>query len=590
MKELFVLNKFFKKYSWRFGFGVLFVILSTLFSILSPPLIRETLDQVWDKTNGITEFTTAARAEVIDLVMYNGILLIVFAILQGVFMFLMRQTIIVMSRHIEYDQKSEIYEHYQKLDTAFFKDNSVGDLMSRISEDVSRVRQYIGPAIMYIINLVALVVMCVWMMISVSPKLTLYSVAPLPILAFTIWYVNKIVNQKSEKIQAQLSAITTQAQESYSGIRVIKSFNEEEDNINTFTEKSEIYRKHNIALNTTEAIYFPAMNIFIGFSILIVILAGGYEVMQGNLTRGNIAEFVIYITKLTFPISAIGWTANMITRANVSQRRINEFLNAEPQVKNPERPIVKDIQGEIEFCDVDFTYQNTGITALKGFNLHIGKGQKICIIGQTGSGKSTLSHLLLRMYDSSAGTVKIDGVPVDEYDLPTLRAAISYVPQDVFLFSDTIARNISFGNPADDPESIIEAAKQAAIYDEIMELPQGFDTVIGERGVMLSGGQKQRISIARALAKNPSILLMDESLSAVDTRTESRIQGNLKERLDGVTTIIITHRIFKEWDFDQIVILEDGRVVESGTHEELMNLQGQYAKLYQYQSLENTEN
>lgn len=590
MKELFVLNKFFKKYSWRFGFGVLFVILSTLFSILSPPLIRETLDQVWDKTNGITEFTTAARAEVIDLVMYNGILLIVFAILQGVFMFLMRQTIIVMSRHIEYDQKSEIYEHYQKLDTAFFKDNSVGDLMSRISEDVSRVRQYIGPAIMYIINLVALVVMCVWMMISVSPKLTLYSIAPLPILAFTIWYVNKIVNQKSEKIQAQLSAITTQAQESYSGIRVIKSFNEEEDNINTFTEKSEIYRKHNIALNTTEAIYFPAMNIFIGFSILIVILAGGYEVMQGNLTRGNIAEFVIYITKLTFPISAIGWTANMITRANVSQRRINEFLNAEPQIKNPERPIVKDIQGEIEFCDVDFTYQNTGITALKGFNLHIRKGQKICIIGQTGSGKSTLSHLLLRMYDTNSGMVKIDGVPVNEYDLPTLRAAISYVPQDVFLFSDTIARNISFGNPADDPESIIEAAKQAAIYDEIMELPQGFDTVIGERGVMLSGGQKQRISIARALAKNPSILLMDESLSAVDTRTESRIQGNLKERLDGVTTIIITHRIFKEWDFDQIVILEDGRVVESGTHEELMNLQGQYAKLYQYQSLENTEN
>lgn len=589
MKELFVLNKYFKKYSWRFGLGILFVILSTLFSVLSPPIIRETLDQVWEKTNGIQDFSAAARGEVIELVMYNGILLLVFAVLQGVFMFFMRQTIIVMSRHIEYDQKSEIYRHYQKLDTSFYKRNSVGDLMSRISEDVSRVRQYIGPAIMYIINLVALVVMCLWMMLHVSPKLTFYSIAPLPILAYTIWYVNKIVNKKSERIQAQLSAITTKAQESYSGIRVIKSFNEEEDNIGSFSEKSETYKSNNIALHTTEAIYFPAMNLFIGISILIVILAGGYEVMHGNLTRGNIAEFVIYITKLTFPISAIGWTANMITRANVSQRRINEFLHTEPVITNPSHPVQRDIRGDIVFDHVSFTYANTGIQALKDFNLHIAQGQKVCIIGQTASGKSTLSHLLLRMYDTTAGTIRIDGVDIKAYDLSSIRAAISYVPQDVFLFSDTIEQNIAFGNTDNDKKVAVRAAQQAAVYNEIMELPEGFNTIIGERGVMLSGGQKQRISIARALAKKPSILLMDESLSAVDTRTESAIQQNLKESLDGVTTIIITHRIFKEWDFDKIIILEDGVIVEEGDHEQLMTLGGKYAMLYQYQSLQEEE-
>lgn len=589
MKELFVLNKYFKKYSWRFGLGILFVILSTLFSILSPPLIRETLDQVWEKTNGIQDFSAAARGEVIELVMYNGILLLVFAILQGVFMFFMRQTIIVMSRHIEYDQKNEIYRHYQKLDTSFYKRNSVGDLMSRISEDVSRVRQYIGPAIMYIINLVALVVMCLWMMLHVSPKLTLYSIAPLPVLAYTIWYVNKIVNKKSERIQAQLSAITTKAQESYSGIRVIKSFNEEEDNIESFSDKSETYKSNNIALNTTEAIYFPAMNLFIGISILIVILAGGYEVIHGNLTRGNIAEFVIYITKLTFPISAIGWTANMITRANVSQRRINEFLHTEPVITNPPHPVQKDILGDIVFDHVSFTYANTGIQALKDFNLHIAQGQKVCIIGQTASGKSTLSHLLLRMYDTTSGTIRIDGVDIKAYDLSSIRAAISYVPQDVFLFSDTIEQNIAFGNTDNDKKVVVQAAQQAAVYNEIMELSEGFNTIIGERGVMLSGGQKQRISIARALAKNPSILLMDESLSAVDTRTESAIQQNLKESLEGVTTIIITHRIFKEWDFDKIIILEDGVIVEEGDHEQLMALGGKYAMLYQYQSLQEEE-
>lgn len=586
MKELFVLNKYFKKYKVRLSLGIVFVLLSTLFGILSPPIIRDTLDQVWDKTNGIQDFSTAARKEVIQLVMYNGILLLVFAILQGVFMFFMRQTIIVMSRHIEYDQKNEIYAHYQKLDTTFYKQNTTGDMMSRISEDVSRVRQYIGPAIMYIINLVALTVMCLFMMFKTSPILTVLSIIPLPILAFTIFYVKKIVDKKSEKIQVQLATITTKAQESYAGIRIVKSFAEEEESIRDFTAGSETYRRENIALNTTEAVYFPAMNIFIGLSVLTVVLVGGYFVMQGTLTRGVIAEFVMYITKLTFPISAIGWTANMITRANVSQRRINEFLDSKPKIFNSEHPVFENPNGNISIEHVHFTYKNTGIKALSDFNLEIKKGAKVCVIGQTASGKSTLCHLLMRAYDTDQGVIKIDGVPIQDYDIATLRKSIAYVPQEVFLFSDTIAQNIAFGSDAQDMNQVKIAAQQAAILDEIEALPQGFETVVGERGVMLSGGQKQRISIARALAKDAPILIMDESLSAVDTRTEKKIQEQLKTVLKEKTTIIITHRIFKEWDFDTIIVLENGKIVEQGNHKSLMQLDGKYAKLYRYQSMQ----
>jgi len=521
--------------------------------------------------------------------MVRGLILLVFAVLRGIFMFFMRQTIIVMSRHIEYDQKNEIYDHYQQLDTAFYKTHATGDLMSRISEDVSRVRMYTGPSIMYGINLVSLIIMVVYCMLRVSPSLTAYVVAPLPLLALSVFYVNKIVNRKSEKIQAELSSLTSQAQESYSGIRVLKSFVQEQNALRLFKQVSESYRKSNINLSLTESIYFPAMNLFIGISIISTVFIGGWQAIQGNITPGNIAEFVIYINLLMFPISAIGWTANMIQRAAVSQRRINEFLHARPAIYNWENALVRHLEGKITFDRVSFTYPHTGIRALRDFSLEISPGQRVAIIGKTGSGKSTIVHLLLRMYDAETGEIRLDDVPIRDLDLQSLRRQISYVPQDVFLFSDTVANNIRLGSEADQGDDRVRlSARRAAIKDEIDALPQGFDTVTGERGVMLSGGQKQRISIARALIKEPSVLIMDESLSAVDTRTEQLIQGNLDAYLTGKTAIVITHRIFKEWNFDNIVVLEDGRIIEQGTHEQLMKLNGYYARLYAYQTMSDT--
>lgn len=572
--------------------GIVFVMISNLFAVLPPVVIRTVLDQVYDNINDYHVLGAqsaggqALRSYVVHLVLVSGILLLIFALLRGLFLFFMRQTIIVMSRHIEYDQKNEIYNHYQKMDTTFFKSHATGDMMSRISEDVSRVRMYVGPAVMYGINLVVLTIMAFYGMLKVSPFLTLFVVAPLPFLAFTIYYVNKIVNRKSEKIQAELSSLTTQAQESYSGIRVLKSFGQEEDALKLFSKSSETYKNSNINLSLTEAISFPSMNLFIGLSMLSTILIGGYQAIQGNITPGNIAEFVIYINLLTFPISAIGYTANMIQRAAVSQRRINEFLDTESKIVNAENPISQTLKGNIEFKNVSFTYPHTGIQALKNFSLNIKAGQRVAVIGKTGSGKSTLAHLLLRMYDVESGTILLDGTPIQDLDLNSLRSQISYVPQDNFLFSDTIANNISMDIDSEsDLESIQVAAERAAIRTEIEELPQQFKTVTGERGVMLSGGQKQRISIARALIKDVPILMMDESLSAVDTRTEQKIQNNLKDYLKNKTAIIITHRIFKSWDFDQIVVLEGGKVKELGTHEELMKLGGYYAKLYAYQTL-----
>lgn len=572
--------------------GIVFVIISNLFAVLPPVVIRTVLDQVYENIGDYHVLGAqsaggqALRSYVLQLVFVSGVLLLIFAFLRGLFLFFMRQTIIVMSRHIEYDQKNEIYNHYQKMDTTFFKSHATGDMMSRISEDVSRVRMYVGPAVMYGINLVVLTIMAFYGMLQVSPFLTLFVVAPLPFLAYTIYYVNRIVNRKSEKIQAELSGLTTQAQESYSGIRVLKSFGQEKDALKLFSKYSETYKNSNINLSLTEAISFPSMNLFIGLSMISTILIGGYQAIQGTITPGNIAEFVIYINLLTFPISAIGYTANMIQRAAVSQRRINEFLDTEPKIVNPENPVIQTLKGEIEFRNVSFTYPHTGIQALKDFSLKIKAGQRIAVIGKTGSGKSTLAHLLLRMYDVESGSILIDGTPIQEMDLNSLRSQISYVPQDNFLFSDTIANNISMDIDSEsDLESIQTAAERAAIRAEIEELPQQFKTVTGERGVMLSGGQKQRISIARALIKDVPILMMDESLSAVDTRTEQKIQNNLKDYLVDKTAIIITHRIFKSWDFDQIVVLEAGRVKELGTHEELMELQGYYAKLYAYQTL-----
>jgi ATP-binding cassette, subfamily B, multidrug efflux pump len=519
-----------------------------------------------------------------------GITLLVLALISGFFLFLMRQTIIVMSRHIEYDQKKEIYAHYQQLDTNFYKTHSTGDLMSRMAEDVSRVRMYTGPAMMYLANLLVTIGFSLFFMLRKDPLLSFYVLTPLPILAITIYYVNTIIHKRSEHIQALLSNLTTNAQESYSGIRVIKSFVQENAMLRYFSHNSEEYRKNAVGLAKIESIYFPSMGLMIGLSTLMAIMIGGIYVIYGrhNTDLGTITEFVIYITMLTFPVSAIGWVASMVQRASASQKRLNEFLDTASTIRNPPEPVATPLHGNIVFQDVDFTYPNTGIHALKEFNLEIRKGEKVVIIGRTGSGKTTIAQLLLRMYDPDRGKILIDGADLRRFDLQDLRRQISYVPQDVFLFSDTVTGNIQFGLDHPDPEKVRQAAHYASVEKEIEGFADRYDTMIGERGVTLSGGQKQRISIARGLIKDPEIIVFDDCLSAVDAKTEKEILGNLYQYLQHKTAIIITHRIFSLFDFDRIVVLEDGKIVESGTHRDLMALNGYYTYLYEQQQAENS--
>ncbi len=597
MKHLRAVNKYFWKYRIRLGIGILFIFLSNYFNVLMPQVTRFVIDFVQQKLPEYKAPVQKAKYDIlvelfadsiknvqstINVVALCGIVILILALLRGVFMFLMRQTIIVMSRHIEYDQKNAVYRHYQQLDAGFFKRNSTGDLMSRISEDVSRVRMFTGPAVMYLVNLVAVISLALFFMFKRDALLTLYVLAPLPILAITIYFVNNTIHKKSEKIQASLSDLTTNAQESYSGIRVIKSFVQEKAMLGFFEKNSEEYRKNAIGLARVEAIYFPSITLLIGLSTLLTIMIGGLYFIDGshNIDIATIVEFVMYINMLTFPVSAIGLTASMIQRAAASQKRINEFLETEPTINEPAGAGAISLLGNIHFENVGFVYKDTGIKALNNFNLQVKKGEKIAIVGRTGSGKTTIAQLLLRMYDPTYGAIILDGVNIKNISLKTVREQISYVSQDVFLFSDTVHNNIAFGVEKADAAAVEKAAVQAGVHDEILGFSEGYKTMIGERGVTLSGGQKQRISIARALVKDPSLVIFDDCLSAVDVKTEKQIIGNLNEYLRDKTAIIITHRIFSLLSFDKIVVLEDGVIVEQGTHQYLLAQKGFYAALY----------
>lgn len=583
--------------------GVLFVLVSNYFGILAPQVTGFIIDFVQRSLNlpgyrprdnsrayDISVQWFIAKMETLQysvagIVAIAGITILVLALLRGLFMFCMRQTLIVMSRHIEYDQKNEVYAQYQLLDAPFYKASSTGDLMSRMAEDVSKVRMYTGPAVMYVVNLVSVICFCLYFMFRRDVELTLYVLAPLPLLAGTIYFVNTIIHKKSEQLQATLSALTTNAQQSYAGIRVIKSFAQERAMFRFFEDNSLNYRTRATELAKIEALYFPSMTLFIGLSTLVTIMIGGLAYINGdpNIGVDTIVEFVIYINMLTFPVSAIGWTASMIQRAAASQKRLNEFLQQKPAISNPEGGKQPALSGAITFDKVNFTYPNTGIQALKDFSLEIKAGEKVAFVGRTGSGKTTVAQLLLRLFDPVSGRICLEGVALPDLDLAHLRRNIGYVPQDGFLFSDTIAQNIAFGEWTASQDRVVAAAHTAVVDQEIAGFDKGYETVVGERGVTLSGGQKQRVSIARALMKEAPILVLDDALSAVDTRTEQTIIGRLQQYLEGRTALVITHRIFSHLRFDRIVVLDDGRIAEMGTHEQLLARGGLYAEMFAQQ-------
>lgn len=587
MKELQYLNKYLLKYKYHLILGAIFIIISNIFAIFPAQIVRYAFNLIQEnialyKLFGGFESQALIYKSFGSSIFFYGTIILVMALLRGVFLFLVRQTIIAMSRHIEFDLKNEIYEHYQSLPLSFYRRNNTGDLMARISEDVSRVRMYLGPAIMYAINVFTLFAMVIPIMFSINTRLTLYSLIPLPLLSVSIYFVHDLINKRSMEIQRSLSGLSTYVQEAFSGIRVLKAFVREEDSSRKFSIESNDYKDKSIRLTFVNALFHPLIVALIGLSVILTVYIGGLEIFKGSITAGNIAEFIIYVNLLTWPVTSLGWVTSLIQRAAASQARINELLRTKNDIVSS-RNLKKDIAGHIVFDQVGFVYPDSGTVALSNVSFEVKPGESVAIIGTTGSGKTTLGNLILRMYDTTSGNISIDGRDIKEYDLSNLRGQIGYVPQDVFLFSDTIWNNIAFGSTGVTEEQIIQAAKDADVYENIQRFPQKFDTRLGERGITLSGGQKQRVSIARAIVRNPKIVILDDALSAVDTKTENAILNSLKKVMEGRTSIIISHRVSSAKLADKILVLDDGRIIEQGSHDDLLASNGVYKELYQKQ-------
>lgn len=588
MKSLWHLNKYLYKYKGYLILGIVFTVISNIFVIIPAQLVRIAIDYVVESFGFYQLFEEGnlrqeARGVFLNFIFIFGVLILIMALLRGFFLFLIRQTLIAMSRFIEYDLKNEIFDHYQNLPLSFYRKNSTGDLMARISEDVSRVRMYLGPAIMYGINLIVLFPLVIGYMLTVNVPLTLYSLLPLPVLSLSIYIVNNMINERSEKIQKSLSGLSTFVQEAFSGIRVLKAFVRESDSVKEFEKASEDYKEKSIRLTLVQSLFYPLILALVGISTIITVYVGGLQVIDGAIGYGVIAEFILYVNMLTWPVTSLGWITSIVQRAAASQTRINEFLDQKNDIVSTSN-LTKELEGKISVQHVSFFYPDSGIMALDNISFEVEAGQSLAIIGTTGSGKSTIANLLMRMYDASNGRILIDGRDIREYEIRSLRKQIGYVPQDVFLFSDSLTNNIGFGLDEVPEDVVVKAAKDADVYANIMDFPKGFDTRLGERGITLSGGQKQRVSIARAIAKDPKILLLDDCLSAVDTKTENSILNALKKIMVNRTSIIISHRVSSAKFADLILVLDDGKMVEQGTHDRLVEMKGVYADLYEKQT------
>ncbi len=587
MKSLSYLNKYLVKYKWRLILGSIFITASNYFGVEMPFIVRDSINLFAEKVLSLKgkALSELDKTEVLESAIYLALFYVAFSLLRGFFVFLNRQTIIIMSRLIEYDLKNEIYSHYQKLTPAFYKKNNTGDLMNRISEDVSKVRMYLGPAIMYSINLFVLSILVIYYMVSVNLELTLYALTPLPFMTIMIYYISRLMNKRSEEVQNQQSVISTFVQESFSGIRVVKAYNMQKSLSASFMNEANEYKSRSMKLATINALFFPVIVLLIGVSTVLTIYIGGIKVDEGVITNGDIALFVIYVNMLTWPFASIGWVTSMVQRAAASQKRINEFLEQEPDIYSKEDAVPMK-GGDIVFDDVSFVYPDSGIKALQNISFVLPEGKTLGIIGETGSGKTTIANMIARLYDVDNGQIKIGDSPIENINLNELRAAIGYVPQDAFLFSDSISNNIKFGLSdigENSNEFMEQAAKDAHIYDNIVEFDKGFETVVGERGITLSGGQKQRVSIARAIIKQPDFLVFDDCLSAVDTETEDIILRNLKRIMKGKTSVIISHRISSLEHADLIIVMNEGKIIEQGSHDELMNQNGYYTSLNEKQ-------